>query len=144
MTINDSIICYSTRVIDWLNPAVYILGLCIAVWAFIRCRKRGYLVVAFYFALVVFQLFTWPAMSRAIRAHRAPDISSQTQEKINAAIQNAIHKILVEEGHPEGIPMPHTVICPFGPILLVVGLWLVARRETHLTNTHESQVERPE
>jgi hypothetical protein len=115
----------------WLTPIVYILGLGIAFWAFFRCRKRGYLVVAAYFALVVFSLLGMPSIDRSMHAHRPPDISEQTQQKIDVAVQEAIHKVLVEEGHPEGIPQNRTVRFPFGPILLVAGLWLVARRETH-------------
>jgi hypothetical protein len=115
---------------EWLTPTVYILGFGIALWAFLRCRKCGYLVVAAYFALVVFSLLVMPSINRAIRAHRPPDISEQTQQKIDTAVQEAIHKVLVEEGHPEGIPQKRTVRFPFGPILLVAGLWLVARSET--------------
>ena len=126
---------FAMKAIEWLNPVVYLVGLVIAVWAFRRCRKRGYLVLASYFALVVFWLVAWPAINRAIRAHRPPDVSAQTQQKIDEAVQEAIHKVLVEEGHPEGIPARRTIHYPFGPILLVVGVWLVARRETHRPNT---------
>ena len=131
MTAGDSIIYYGITAVEWLNPAVNLIGLCIAVWAFGRCRKGGYLVVALYFALAVFSLLVWPPISRAIHAYRPPDISAQTQQKINAAVQEAIHKVLVEEGHPEGIPQKRATRFSFGPILLVVGLWLVARREPH-------------
>lgn len=122
---------YFMKGVEWLNPAVYLVGLCIAAWAFVRCRKCGYLVMAAYFALVVFWLLVWPPIDRAIRANRAPDISAQTQQKVDAAVQEAIHKVLVQEGLPEGVPARRTIHFPFGPILLVVGLWLVARGETH-------------
>jgi hypothetical protein len=131
MTIGDSIFYYA---VPWLNPAVHIVGFGVALCAFLRCRKWGYLVVAAYFALVVFSLLAMPSINRAIRAHYPPDVSEQTQQKIDAAVQDAIHKVLLEEGHPEGIPQKHTVRFPFGPILLVVGLWLVARREPHRPN----------
>ena len=117
----------------WLTPIVYVLGLGIALWAYFRCRKCGYLVIAVYFALVVFSLLAMASINRAIRAHRSPDISEQTQQKIDAAVQETIHKVLAEEGHPEGTGQKHTVHFPFGPILLVAGLWLVARNETHRT-----------
>ncbi len=135
MTIGDSIFYYSGKIVEWLNPIVYFVGLCISVWAFRRCRKWGYLVVASYFALAVFWLVAWPPIDRAVRAHRPPDISAQTQQKIDAAVREAIHKVLVEEGHPEGIPGRLNVRIPLGPILLVVGLWLVARREAHRPNS---------
>jgi hypothetical protein len=120
--------------VEWLNPAVCVVGLGIAVWAFLRCRKWGYLVVTIYFALSVFTLLAMPSINRVIRAHGAPDYSAQTQQKIDAAVQEAIHKVLVEDGHPYGIPKKRTIRFPFGPILLVVGLWLLARRETRRPN----------
>jgi len=110
------------------------VAMSIAVWAFRRCRKWGYLVVASYFALVVFSLVVWPPIDRGIRAHHPPDFSAQTQQRIDAAVQESIHKVLVEEGHPEGIPGRRNIRFPFGPILLVVGLWLVARQESNRSN----------
>jgi hypothetical protein len=110
----------------WLNTVVYLVGLAIAVWAFLRCRKCGYLVIAAYFALALLV----PSINR-LRAPRLPppDSSEQTQQKIAAAVQEAIHKVLVEEGHPEGITGTHNIRISFSSILLVVGLWLVARHE---------------
>jgi|ERR1035441_3277016 hypothetical protein len=135
MTTGDSIFYYAFKAVEWLNPVVYLIGLCVAVWAFRRCRKWGYLVVATYFVFALFSLLAMPSINRAIRAHRPPDYSAQTQQKIDAAVQEAVHKVLVEEGRPEGIPQRRTVGIPFGQILLVLGLWLVARRETHRPNT---------
>jgi hypothetical protein len=114
--------------VEWLNPIVYLVGLGVAAWAFMRSRKRGYFVVALYFALVLFSLFAMPSINRAIRAHRAPDISEQTEKKINAAVQQAIDRVLAEEGRPR-IAAKQTIHFPFGPIVLVAGLWLVARHE---------------
>src|SRR5690349_9804135 len=114
MTTGDWIFSYAVKAIEWLNPIIYFVGLCIAAWAFLRCRKCGYLVIAAYFALAVFSLVVWPPIGHAIRAHRPPDISAQTQQKIDAAVQEAVHKVLVEEGHPEGIPQRRNVRSLFG------------------------------
>jgi hypothetical protein len=116
--------------VEWLNPIVYILGLGIAVWAFLRSHKRGYLLVAFYFALSVFSLLAMPSINRAIRAHRPPDVSAQTQQKIDAAVKQAVDQVLAQEGHPVVVAKKN-IWYPFGPIVLVAGLWLVARREPH-------------
>jgi hypothetical protein len=129
MNTGDWIFYYATQAIEWLNPVVYLVGLVVAVWAFRRCRKLGYLVVAVYFALSAFTLLAMPSINRAIRAHRPPDYSAQTQQKIDAAVQDAIHKVLAEEGRPYGVPAKRTVRFPFGPIVLVAGLWLLAKRE---------------
>lgn len=116
------------NLVEWLNPAVYFAGLAVAVWAFMRCRKWGYLVVALYFGIILFSLFALPSINRAIRTRHTPDISEQTQQKVNAAVQEAIERVLEDAGHPV-IAAKHTVHFPFGPILLVVGLWFIARRE---------------
>jgi hypothetical protein len=129
MNTGDWIYYYLTQSVEWLNPIVYLVGFGIAVWAFRRCRKCGYLVVAVYFALSVFTLLAMPSINRAIRTNRPPDYSTQTQQKINAAVQEAINKVLAEEGRPHGVPQKRTIHFPFGPIILVAGLWLLARRE---------------
>jgi hypothetical protein len=120
---------FSITTIKWLNPAILLAGLGIATWAFYRCRKWGYLLLAFYFALAAFELLAMPA----IYAHRQPSLSEQTEQKIAVATQEAIHKILVEEGlsYP---PRTRNISFPLGQILLVGGLWLLARRETPRPN----------
>ena len=129
MNTGDWIFYYATRAIEWLNPVVYLVGLVIAVWAFRRCCKCGYLVVAVYFALSAFTLLAMPSINRAIRAHQAPDYDAQTRQKIDAAVHDAIYKVLAEEGRPYGVPARRTVRFPFGPTILVAGLWLLAKRE---------------
>jgi hypothetical protein len=76
-------IFYAVGATKWLNTAVFLVGLGIAVWAFLRCHKWGYLLMAFYFALVLFSLLVMPSINRAIAAHRPPDISEETQKKID-------------------------------------------------------------
>lgn len=116
------------RGLEWLEPMVYAVGLVVALWAFRRCRKWGYLVLTFYFTLVLFSVLALPAINSAVRAQRAPDISEQTQVKIDAAVHEAIERVMEEEGHPI-LPAKRTVQVDFGPIFLVAGLWLVARGE---------------
>jgi hypothetical protein len=125
MTVNYWIIFY----LKWLEPIVLLVGLGIAIWAFLRCRKCGYLAFALYFALAV----SLPPINRAIRAYHTPDVSEQTQQKMQAAEKQAVEKVLAEDGY-HALPMNRTIYFPFGRILLVVGLWLVARRETHRPN----------
>jgi hypothetical protein len=71
-----------------------------------------------------------PSINRAIHAHQAPGNDAQTSQKIDAAVQQAVDKVLAEEGRPHGVPAKRTIHFPFGPILLVVGLWFLARGET--------------
>jgi hypothetical protein len=136
MATGNMIYDHAAQAIEWLNPMVYLFGLGIASWAFCRCRKWGYLLVAIYFALAVFSLLAMPSINRAIRAHEAPDYDAQTRQKIAAAVQ----KVLVEEGRPESIPHGNIIIhFPFGPILLVAGLWLVVKRDTPWQNSAQQQ-----
>jgi hypothetical protein len=117
----------------WLNPIVHILGFGIAVWAFSCCGKRGYLIVAFYFVLCVFWLLAMPSINRAIDAHRTPNISEETRKKLDGAIRQATDQVLKQEGQPF-VPVKQTVKFPFGPIILVTGLWFIARRESRQSN----------
>lgn len=114
--------------LDWLHPMVYLVGLGVAIWAYMRCRKWGYVVVAAYFGLVLLSLFAMPAINRAMAARREPDISEHTQKKLDAAIQQAIDRVLAEDGRTP-VPATHSINVPLGPTVLVVGLWLIAKRE---------------
>ncbi len=125
MTNSDLLLYHGGKIVGWLNPAILLVGLGITAWAFIRCRKWGYLVLAIYFTLAVAE----PHIMRAINAHRGPDLSAQTEEKIAEATQEAIHKVLAEEGLSYR-PVRLNINFPLGQILIVTGLWLLARRET--------------
>ena len=128
MNTGDWIFYYGTQMINWLNPLVAIIGLCIALRAFLRSRKCGYLVVAVYFLLTVFTLLAMPSINRAMRAHRAPEVSAQTQQTIDAADKQAGDQTIVPADHPVVTAKRH-VRFPFGQIILVIGLWLLARHE---------------
>jgi hypothetical protein len=67
-------------------------------------------------------------LTSQIHAHRAPDVSAQTQQKIDAAVRQAVDQVLTQEGHPLVTSTRH-INFPFGSVVLVVGLWLVAKSE---------------
>lgn len=119
---------YLYLAIDWLNPLVHIVGLGIAAWAFYRCRKRGYLLVAIYFALASFTLIAMPSIDRMLAQRSEPDISEETMQKMHEAMYEARERVLEEAGYPP-IAADMNVNFPLGPILLVAGLWLIARKE---------------
>ena len=120
---------YFLRMIDWLNPLAHIVGLTVAIWAFRRSLKRGYLVVGVYFALAVFSLLVTPKINRSIAERRSPNLSEQTQERMHKAILETMERVQKEEGQIPIRAATRKVKIPLGPILLVVGLWLIARRE---------------
>lgn len=84
--------------------------------------------VAIYFAVALFSLLAMPSINRAMDERRATEISQQTQEKVNAAIQQAVDRVLAEDGYPL-LAAEQTVNFPFGPLILVAGLWLIARND---------------
>ena len=116
---------------QWLEPVVYLAGVVVAVWAYRRCRKCGYLVFAIYFALVAFWLVFRVPIWRAMHAHDQSDISAQTEQKIQVAEREAVDKVLAEAGHPS-LPLRKNINFPAGAIALVAGVWLLARRETQV------------
>ena len=115
---------------EWLNPIVLLVGLGIAIWAFLRCRKWAYLLFAVYFALAVLL----PPLNRAYGKYQAPHYSQQTQQEIRVAVDQAVKKVIAENGYrPQ--PVIYAIYFPFGPLFVVIGLWLVARQERHRPNT---------
>jgi type II secretory pathway component PulM len=123
MSISDWTFYLSMEAARWLNTAVYLLGMCVAVWAFLRCRKRAYLVVGVYFALVLFAWHIWPPISHAIYVQHTP-IEVQQRDEQQA-----------REAH--STPAPYRINIQIAPMVLVCGLWLLARREPehHRPNT---------
>lgn len=122
----------SLGALQWLGLVVYLVGLGVAIWAFRRSLKCGYLVIAIYFAVAALWLVFAVPVWRAIHANDAPGISQQTQQKIDAAEKNAANKVLAEAGHPPIYTVTKRVNLPVGPVALVVGVWLLARRETQV------------
>jgi len=112
-----------------LPLVVNLAGLAITVWAFLRCRKCGYLVIAAYFAVIVLWSYIWMPIHRSIEAHRPPDASQQMQQAIDKAVEKAADETQVQTGRPL-VFVQRKIYLPFGPIALVAGLWLLAKRET--------------
>jgi len=119
---------YILQAFDWLEPLTFALGAVISFWALRRCRKVGYLVVAIYFCLAVFSLVALPRIKAEMRARQTPTQSEETQRKINAAVSEAIDRVMREEGAQPGAG-ERSIRFPFGALVLVLGVWLLARRE---------------
>jgi len=136
---------YVSLAFSWLTPIIYLAGLGLSVWAFRRSRKKGYLAVGAYFAFCVYSIVA----TRAINHTTYEKICCRCYSEIhNTAMQGDVNELDpepesdsiddVQEEPLEPIePMPfvipvRTINFPFGPMLLVLGLWLIARRETSL------------
>jgi hypothetical protein len=92
------------------------------------------LVIAGYFVYVLFSVYALPSIERAIRDQHPSDISEQTRQKLQAAIQQDTDRILAEAGHPSHPVVHRTIHLPFGTIILATGLWFLAKRETPSLN----------
>jgi hypothetical protein len=119
------------RVMRWLNPLVYVVGVAVGSWAYWLSRKLGYLLVTAYFVLVLFAVFLGPAVNRMIDARwdaqQKARLSPQAQEQFVKEYASLLQKY-----YPPGQETPATinVKIPFGPIILVSGLWMLAERES--------------
>jgi hypothetical protein len=117
------------KAIGWLWPLAHLFGLGVCAWAYRRCRKAGYLIVATYYLLALCGLLLGPAINRAIGEYShaqsaqppSPEAQKQYLQELNA---------LNEKYYPTGRVAESNVKFPFGPVVLVSGLWFIARRES--------------
>ena len=106
---------------------IYLLGLVISVRAFLRCRKRAYLLIGAWFTLCVLPVMVYPFIMRPTERVKAPiELAEDNDELTSVTSENGGHGIV-----PYYL-LAMTVINLLSPILLVSGLWLLARRETPL------------
>jgi hypothetical protein len=119
---------FAMTAVQWLELVVYLVGLGVAIWGFRRSRKCGYLVFAACFAVTALWLVAAVPVWKAMHANDPPDVSEQTRQRMDAAEREAANKVLTEAGHPP-LSFNKSVKIPVGPIALVVGVWLLARRE---------------
>ena len=144
MIIGNGISSFAVGALKWLDPLAHVVGLGVAVWAFVRSRKPGYLVVASYFAFVLLWPVVWPPIRRAIYAGSPPVNAVQAHHKPDVpVVEPTSEKPLDGESQTESVVPIHNSIVrlPVGPALLVVGLWLLARRES--MNGHQNISRRP-
>jgi hypothetical protein len=133
----DLFFYYVMRALGWLEPIALLLGLGVSVWAFRRCRKRGYLVIGAYFALWFFASTVLPPIKRQIREEDfSTRYTPETQAEISElyeALDATYQKLDALKGSAPYAT--ESININLGAILLVLGLWLIARRETPLQQT---------
>ena len=113
---------------QWLIPTLYLIGLIISIWAFRNGKKKGYIVVAIYFFLSIFSYVVMPRINRAIRNENPPSISEEKREEMYKEIDEICHRYYEIEGLEPEMASVNLKI-PFGDLVLVTGLWLLARKE---------------
>ena len=114
---------------QWLSPAVHLLGLIIGIWAFRKCHKKGYIVISVYFGLALFSLIAMPKINRMLAKQNSVQISAEAQEKLSQEINEVYQRYYEETEGASAQPMTLNLKFPLGPIILVSGLWILARKE---------------
>ena len=114
------------KIFPWLEPLAYAIGLVASVWAYRASRRRGYALVAIYFFLAVCTLTLVPAINRARinRWEARSELSAEAKEEYGRDLL-AVQRKYYPSPPPNRINIPF----PLGPIILVSGIWLLARHE---------------
>jgi len=116
---------------------IYILGLVVSVRAFLRCRKRGYLLIGAWFAFAVFQMTVLPViMHQRERLTTPVERAEDKNELVDVASENEVRNTMLYY-------LVMSVVNGLSLLLLVSGLWLIARREDPLAKTQGMEGERP-
>ena len=140
MILADSASDLGIKAVHWLNPLVYLVGVAVGAWAYRLSRKLGYLFVTAYFLLALCSVFIGPALNRMIATlwdtQRQSELSPQAHEQFIKE-----YSALLQKYYPPGSSAPGTINInfPFGPIILVSGLWMLAKRESRRITELEAQ-----
>jgi hypothetical protein len=125
--LDNTITFYLLRSIEWLNPIIYLAGLIICIWAYKNCRKCGYLILAIYFFIVSADLIFGPTIRRAL-AERSQNKSQLSAEAEKQYQQEFL--ALNQKYFPSGRTASYKIGFPLGPIILVAGVWMLAKRDS--------------
>ena len=140
MTLSDWFINIGIKVNPWLTPIVFFIGLAVCARTYWMSKKPGYLVIAAFFLFAICVQNLLPMINNArYQAWKKP-------QKLSHETQRAFMKeyvALEEKYYPSGSPPDSIHIAfPFGPILLVTGVWMIGRREPR-KNTEPSAPPKP-
>ena len=128
MTIPDWIGYKALKAFVLLNPLLHVAGLAISVWAWRATRKTGYILVALYFVLVLLGKGLLGVLRVTSGSPNAPALTAQQQQAYTQEL-TAVDK----RYYPVGHSVTQTVVFPLGSIVLVAGLWILAKRDVKQT-----------
>ena len=109
-----------------LHVVIDIVGLAICVWAYRQCRKPGYLVIGVYFVSAVCNLLVLPFINNTLEKSwpAPPPVQAREANRPDTISSPPVSVPVVLP------PRRRTVrVYSLGSVLLVAGLWLVARCE---------------
>ncbi len=110
----------------WLELLAYAIGFAASVWASRASHRWGYALVAIYFFLAVCTLTLVPAINKAMinRWEARSELSAEAKEDYARDLLAVQRKY-----YPSPPPSRINITFPLGPIILVSGICLLARRE---------------
>lgn len=116
----------------WLHALVHVVGLAVCVRAFQRCRKPGWIVLAAFFLLAAGGLLLGPFLTDALagRSHTQPQLLREEEQRYQQELA-ALHQKYYPSATNTAAASPRQVfiLLPLGPLILVVGVWLMARND---------------
>jgi hypothetical protein len=118
----------SPKIMHWFELLLYLIGLGVSLWAYRQSRKRGYLLLGLYVFFCICTLSVLPAIGRAIRQrwHSQHELSPEAREQFQRE-----YETLYQKYYPSApSAMTLKVSFPLGTIILVSGIWVLARRES--------------
>ena len=116
------------KLVFWITPLVYVLGVAISLWAFLRSRKAGYILFLIYFLFLAYVNFITITVDRYIDHKVYSSFDQQVQQEIYEAVDNAAADVMKKHG-AYGRALHMEVEFPYGAILLVLALWMLASKE---------------
>jgi hypothetical protein len=119
---------YFMKAVEWLNPLVHLIGFGVSILASKISRMSRYAIIAGYCLLVVFSLTVGPTVRNWIY-ERMEGRDGITQEAREGFTRESV--ALEEKYFPSHLPRRARAIIrfPLDPIILVLGLWTLARCE---------------
>jgi hypothetical protein len=116
------------EIAKWFDALLQVFGLGISCCAYRMSRKTGYLIVAVYFFVAACSLTVIPKIRRTLyeRRHPRTQLSAVEQEEY------ANESLALQQKYFPSSPRLAgrlNISFPLGSILLVMGIWVLARQE---------------
>jgi hypothetical protein len=117
-----------------LRPGAMLVGLAVCIWGIARSRKIGYAIVGVYFALRLFSVLAGPTISQMMVERQSPELLElqETREQAERESVEQPKDVLQGDGAKDDIWVEtegRVMDLDFVPVFLVIGLWLVVRKE---------------
>ena len=117
--------------ISWLWPILYVLGLIIAIQGWRNSKKTAYVLFIIYFALAFYSVTAAPHVNGWIK-HR----SELKRDPAVVEAQTKMEREILKLHEKYNLPYATKRSLPLGQVLLVLGLWMIVRKEKNTEPGH--------